>query len=245
MAAASAVVDLPGMDPAGVEDSGVAAAASAAVALPGTGDVPFLTESDKERIEQAVAAAEGQTAAEFVTVIAGASGHYLYLPTLAAVTAMLLLSGIVLVIPWPFPVTVGQFYMGQVLGFIAFYGLFRWWPVRRRLVPHRIQRECARHRAHQAFLDLGLAATRDRTGVLFFVSAAEHYVEIITDRGVNSVVDDSMWENTVAEFTAAVRQGRIADGFLEAINACTRVLAERLPLRPRDIDELPNRPLEL
>jgi uncharacterized membrane protein len=42
-----------------------------------------------------------------------------------------------------------------------------------------------------------------------------------------------------------VRQGRIADGFLEAINACTRVLAERLPLRPGDIDELPNRPLEL
>jgi putative membrane protein len=207
--------------------------------------MPFLTENDTERIEQAVAAAEGQTAAEFVTLIAGASGHYLYLPTLAAVAAMLLLSGIALIVPWPFPVTVGQFYVGQVLGFITLYGLFRWWPVRRRLVPRQIQRERARHRAHQTFLDLGLADTRDRTGVLFFVSAAEHYVEIITDRGVRSVVDDSVWANTIAEFTAAVRQGRIADGFVDAVGACAKVLAERLPPRPGDVNELPNRPLEL
>jgi putative membrane protein len=223
----------------------VVAEASAAAALPGIGDMPFLTESDTERIEQAVAAAEGQTAAEFVTVIAAASGHYLYLPTLAAVAAMLLLSSIALIVPWPLPVTVGQFYMGQVLGFIALYGLFRWWPVRRRLVPRHIQRERARHRAHQTFLDLGLADTRDRTGVLFFVSAAEHYVEIITDRGVRSVVDDSVWANTIAEFTAAVRQGRTADGFVDAVHACTRVLAERLPPRPGDMDELSNRPVQL
>jgi putative membrane protein len=207
--------------------------------------MPFLTENDTERIEQAVTAAEGQTAAEFVTVIAGASGHYLYPPTLAAVAAMLLLSGIALMVPWPFPVTVGQFYVGQVLGFITLYGLFRWWPVRRRLVPRQVQRERARHRAHQTFLDLGLAATRDRTGVLFFVSAAEHYVEIITDRGVRIVVDDSVWANTIAEFTAAVRRGRVADGFVDAVNACARVLAERLPRRPGDVNELPNRPLEL
>jgi putative membrane protein len=207
--------------------------------------MPFLTENDTERIEQAVVAAEGQTAAEFVTVIAGASGHYLYLPTLHAVAAMLLLSGIALIVPWPLPVTVGQFYVGQVLGFIILYGLFRWWPVRRRLVPRQIQRERAQHRAHQTFLDLGLAATRDRTGVLFFVSAAEHYVEIITDRGVRSVVDDAVWANTIAEFTAAVRQGRIADGLVDAVGACARVLAERLPPRPGDVNELPNRPLEL
>ena len=207
--------------------------------------MPFLTESDSERIERAVEAAEGHTAAEFVTVVAAASGHYLYLPTLAAAGAMLLLSGIALVVPWPFPVTVGQFYMGQVLGFIALYGLFRWWPVRRRLVPRHIQRERARHRAHQTFLDLGLAATRDRTGVLFFVSVAEHYVEIITDRGVGTVVDDNVWANTVSQFAATVRQGRIADGIVDAVDACARVLAERLPPRAGDVDELPNRPMEL
>jgi putative membrane protein len=228
-----------------VEDSAGAAVALAGAELPETGDMPFLTAGEKQRIEHAVEAAEERTAAEFVTVIARSSGSYLYLPTLAAGAATLLFSGIVLVIPWPFTFTIRQFYVSQVIGFVTLYGLCRWWPVRRRLAPRHIQRERSRLRAHELFLDLGLAATRDRTGVLFFVSIAERYVEIIADRGVSNLIDDAVWKNTVAEFTAAVRQGRIADGFLETIEACTRVLAERLPRGPDDINELPNRLVEL
>lgn len=207
--------------------------------------MPFLTADDKQRIEHAVKAAEERTSAEFVTVIARTSGEYLYLPTLAAASATLLFSGLALVVPLPFGFTIEQFFVSQVIGFVALYGLCRWWPVRRRLVPRNRQRARARLRAHELFLDLGLAATRDRNGVLFFVSVAEHYVEIIADRGVSSLIDDAVWKDTVANFTAAVCQGRITDGFLETIEACTRVLAERLPRRPGDIDELPNRLVEL
>lgn len=207
--------------------------------------MPFLTASDKQRIERAVEAAEERTAAEFVTVIARSSGDYLYLPTLAAAAATLLASGLALVAPWPSTFTLRQFYLGQVLGFVAIYGLCRWWPIRRRLAPRHIQREQARRRAHELFLDLSLAATRDRTGVLFFVSVAERYVEVIADRGVSRVVDDAVWANIVTDFTAAVRQGRITEGFLEAIEACGRVLGERLPRGPADVNELPNRLVEL
>lgn len=214
---------------------------SAGAGLPVIGEMPFLTADDTRRIERAVAAAEERTAAEFVTVIAHSSGHYLYLPTLAAAAATLLLSGLALVLPGPFTFTIARFYLGQVIGFIALYGLCRWRPVRRRLVPRHVQRERARLRAHEMFLDLGLVGTRDHTAVLFFVSVAERYVEIIADRGVSSVVDDKVWASIIADFTAAVRQGRIAHGFLTAIEACTRVLAERLPPTPGDTNELPNR----
>jgi putative membrane protein len=218
---------------------------SAAAELPEIGDMPFLTADDIRRIERAVEAAEERTAAEFVTVIAHSSGSYFYLPTLAAAAATLLLSGVALVLPSPFTFTIGQFYIGQVVGFIALCGLFQWSPARRRIVPRDVQRDRARLRAHELFLDLGLVATRDRTGVLFFVSVAEHYVEIIADRGVSSVVDDEVWMSIVADFTSAVRQGRIATGFLDTIEACTHVLAERLPRTPGDINELPNRLVEL
>jgi putative membrane protein len=226
-------------------DLAEAAVASAAAGLPETGDMPFLTADDKQRIEHAVQAAEERTSAEFVTVIAQSSGSYFYLPTLAAAAATLLLSGVALVLPSPFTFTIGQFYIGQVVGFVALCGLFQWWPVRRRIVPRDVQRDRARLRAHELFLDLGLVGTRDRTGVLFFVSIAEHYVEIIADRGVSSVVDDEVWMRIVADFTSAVRQGRIATGFLDTIEACTQVLAERLPRHPDDINELPNRLVEL
>jgi putative membrane protein len=243
MAAASEAASAEAVE--AVEDSVAAEEVSAAAELPEIGDMPFLTADDIRRIERAVEAAEERTAAEFVTVIAHSSGSYLYLPTLAAAAATLLLSGVALVLPSPFTFTIGQFYLSQVIGFVALWGLFQWSPVRRRIVPRDVQRDRARLRAHELFLDLGLVATRDRTGVLFFVSVAERYVEIIADRGVSSVVDNAVWNNTLADFTAAVRQGRIADGFLETIEACTRVLAERLPRSPGDINELPNRLVEL
>ncbi|MBK8211131.1 MAG: TPM domain-containing protein [Rhodospirillales bacterium] len=205
----------------------------------------FLDDIDRSRIEAAVAKAEQRTAAELVTVIARECGDYLFLPTLIAAVATLLLSGIALLIPWPLHITVAEFYVGQVLGFIVLYLILAWRPLRHRLVPRAIQRRRAGIRAHQMFLDLGMASTRHRTGVMFFVSACEHYAEIITDRGVRDVVPDEVWTDIVARFGNAVRERRIADGFVEAITTCTEVLAERLPRLPDDQNELPNRTVEL
>jgi putative membrane protein len=205
----------------------------------------FLDDVDRRRIEAAVADAEQRTAAELVTVIARDCGDYLALPTLLAAVATLFLSGIALMIPWPLQLTVAEFYIGQVLVFIFLYMLLAWRPLRHRLVPRAVQRHRAGIRAHQMFLDLGLAGTRHRTGVLFFVSACEHYVEILTDRGVREVVPDAVWTEIVTRFTEAVRQRRIADGFVEAIAACTEVLAEKLPHRPEDENELPNKLVEI
>lgn len=204
-----------------------------------------LSDEDRKRVESAVAAAERKTAAEFVTVIARSSGHYRYLPTLAAAAAMMLLSAVALVVPWPFPLTVGEFYLGQVVAFIALFFLFRWRPIRHRLVPRAAQHARANLRAHQLFLDLGLASTRDRTGILLFASLAERYVEIITDRGVRDVIDDAVWADALALFRAAIASGDLAGGFVGAIERCAAELAEKLPPRPDDRDELPDRLVEV
>ena len=201
-------------------DSAVEEEVSAAAELPEIGDMPFLTADDIRRID-AVEAAEERTAAEFVTVIAHSSGSYLPADTGGG-------SG---------DAAAFRRRAGFALAVHVYHRAVLHWPgggLRRalRAVPmvagppaHRardVQRDRARLRAHELFLDLGLVGTRDRTGVLFFISVAEHYVEIIADRGVSSVVDDKIWMSIVADFTSAVRQGRIADGFLKAIEACTR-----------------------
>lgn len=203
--------------------------------------MPFLDHKDRIRVEEAVAEGEKRTAAEFVCVVTRASGDYLHLPTLAAAVVMLTVSGLVMLAPWPVPVTFAEFHLGQVTMFTGLYLLFRWRPLRHRIVPRATQRRRAALRAHSVFLDLGLAGTRNRSGVLFFVSAAEHYVEIIADRGVRAVVEDREWAEILAAFAATVGDGRIADGFVAAVAACTGVLAERLPALPGDVDELPNR----
>lgn len=203
----------------------------------------LLSEHDRTRVEQAIKEAETRSSGEFVTAIAAASDDYLYIPTLAAAGVVFLLSGLVLLLPWP--IRVDLFYAGQVAGFIALALAFRWPPLRMTLVPRSVKEERARRYAHQLFLDLGLSSTRDRTGVLLFVSEAEHYVEIIADRGVQEHADNAVWERIVADFTREVRAGRTADGFVQAVAACTAVMAEHHPWHSGDQNELPNRLIEV
>lgn len=203
----------------------------------------FLSDADRARIEAAIEAAERRTTAEFITAIARASDGYRYIPTLFAACATFIASGLALMLPLDFGHT--AFYVGQVLGFMLLALLFQWQPVKMRLVPKAIQAQRARLVAHQQFLDLGLSATKARTGILLFVSVAEHYVEIIVDAGIRRHVADSVWQAIVADFVASVRAGRIADGFVAAIEACTAAVAPHLPWTPEDANELPNRLIEL
>ena len=91
----------------------------------------------------------------------------------------------------------------------------------------------------------GLHLTRARTGVLIFVALAERHVEIIADQGINALVPPGTWDQAVADFVARVRAGRIAEGFLAAIAVVGERLAEHFPRPADDVDELPNRLIEI
>src|SRR3546814_4368694 len=60
------------------------AAASAAAARLGVGEMAFLTDDEKRRLRQRIEAAERQTRGELVTVIARQSDAYLFIPLLWA-----------------------------------------------------------------------------------------------------------------------------------------------------------------
>jgi putative membrane protein len=203
----------------------------------------FLSEEDRRRIETAIADAERRTTGEIVTVIADRSGHYLYIPTLLAATAVFVLSGLALLLP--IPLTLSTFYVCQVLGFLAIGVTLAYSPIRMRLVPRSVTHRQAHLLAHEQFLDLGLSSTSNRTGVMLFVSVAERYVEIIADSGIQSKVEPDVWQRIVAGFIGEVKAGRVADGFVMAIEACAWVLAEHFPWHDGDSNELPNQLIEI
>ena len=203
----------------------------------------FLGEKDRRRIEAAISEAESRTSCEFVTVIAAASGRYRYMPTLIAISAVFVLSGLLLLLP--ITISFGAFYTGQVFGFIVLALGLNWRPLRFRVVPRSVQRRQAHLLAHEQFLDLGLSSTSGRTGLMLFVSVAERYVEIIADRGIRQHVDDTAWQAIVDAFISQVRARCIADGFVEAITACTKILADPFPWREDDQNELPNQLIEI
>ncbi len=202
----------------------------------------FLSAEEKVRITEAIKQAESRTSGEIVTVIAGSADAYWFIPLLwAAVLALSVPAAVLLVNPWIYPV---ELYGGQLLLFAVLALLFRWKPLKMRLVPGAVKQRRAGRLAREQFLAQGLHHTKDRTGVLVFVSVAEHYVEVLADSGINEKVAPDAWTNLVDAFVARVKENRVADGFLEAVAGCGAVLAEHFPRATGDKDELPNHLIE-
>jgi putative membrane protein len=203
----------------------------------------FISAADRERIEAAIGAAETKTSGEFVTVVARVSDAYLTLPTLYA-------SGLALMTPLVLSLLRVEtralpLFLIQVAVFVTLALVFLWTPVTMRLVPHGAKVHRAARLAREQFFLRGLHETADRHGVLLFVSVAERYVEIIADRGIHAKVPEGAWDAIVADFTRTVGDGRVADGFVAAIERCGTLLATHFPRRPEDRDELANRLFEI
>ena len=109
-----------------------------------------------------------------------------------------------------------------------------------RLVPKRVRFWRAANLARRQFLENNLHYTKGETGVLIFVSEAEHYVEIIADRGIDQHVDQEKWQEIINGFTARVKAGEIEQGFIECIERCGELLKEHAPAT-EEKNELPNR----
>jgi putative membrane protein len=103
-----------------------------------------------------------------------------------------------------------------------------------------VQRSRAHRAAVEQFVVRGITRTKDRTGVLIFVSLAERYARIIADEGIAAKVHTSEWQEAVDALTAHMRDGRIAAGFIAAIERCGAVLATHAPPSGSG-NELPDR----
>jgi putative membrane protein len=202
----------------------------------------MITEDDRARIIQAIAAAESRTSGEIFCVIARSSGDDRLLPLLwAALAALLVPLPALLLARW----SALHVYLAQLIAFLLVALPLSLPALRIRLVPRGTQAARAHEAALRQFLAQGMHRTERRTGVLIFASAAERHAEIVADAGIHAKVDQSVWDHAVAALIAGIRAGRPGDGFTAAITACGTVLAEHFPPSPANPDELPNRLLEL
>ncbi len=94
--------------------------------------------------------------------------------------------------------------------------------------------------AREAFERLGMAATAERNGVLFYVATAERRFAVLGDRGIDEKVPDGFWDDVVARVRERFAEGRFADGLAEGIAMAGEQLAAFFPHRPDDVNELPD-----
>ncbi len=199
----------------------------------------LLSESEIDRVVEAIRQAETAASAEFVIVVARAADSYLYIPLLWASLSSLALPALLWILPLDLQSTL--VYSLQLATFLGLALLFRWPPIKRLLIPRAVKTTRASRLAREQFYAQHLHLTRQRNGLMLFVSMDERYVEILADEGLNDSVDQEQWDQIVAGFADRVRASQLDAGLLYAIETCSALLAKHFPRNAGDTDELPNR----
>jgi len=198
----------------------------------------LLSKSDQQAVTAAINDVERETDAELVTVLTAQSDNYSYIPLVWAGILALLVPGIANYFGGWFGADI--LLLVQWGSFVVLSLLFRIPDINTRLIPKQVRHWRASNLARRQFLEQNLHHTDGGTGMLIFVSEAERYVEILVDQGIADVLDNKLWEQIVADFTAKVKQGETRQGFLDCIAACGKLLKQHVPAT-HECNELPDR----
>lgn len=203
----------------------------------------FFSPQEVNEIEQVVKDAETATAGEIVPYVVGRSDPYH-----EAFWRGACLGALALAMAAAAAHELGSFWgygllwlavppvAGAGLGWLAVAA----WPwLRRALINGEQMEQMVRMRAQGAFLEQEVFDTRDRTGILIFLSLFEHRVVVLGDSGINAKVRQNEWDSIVAGIAAGIRAGTPGVALAEGIRRCGALLRERrVERRADDTDEL-------
>lgn len=207
-----------------------------------------ISPEDHERIATAIRAAETKTDGEIYCVVAQASDRYFFPAAFMATGAMLVVSLAVAygLEAWWLSIRLPHFVLAQLLALASVLVLLWALPgLRIHLVPRRLRYQAAHANAVKQFLARNVHRTMARTGVLIFVSIAEHYAEVVADAGIDAQVGQHVWDGVVRDLTAHAGDDRLADGFVKAIESVGVVLAEHFPVSAGGSNELDDHLVEI
>jgi len=197
-----------------------------------------ISKEEQERITKTIRSAEAKTSGEIVCVLARTSSHATVLPVFVAAV-------VALAAPWLLvaftQMPVLRILSVQALIFAALLFTLCIPPVRVALMPRKARRAIAYSVAMQQFISRGIGRSPNHVGILIFVSLAERYARIIADEEIARRVPQSRWQAAVDALIAHMREGRIADGFVAAIELCEKELVQHFPRTDTTRNRLPDR----
>jgi putative membrane protein len=221
-----------------------------------------LTDADRQKVSAAIAAAEAKSNGEIVAVATPISDpyhdvglHWALIPLFAVLawaawrpTALIwwynfLFGG------WQPDPTLSQLLtllmVFAALKFTVALLIMKWIPLRLALTPGATKHRRVRRRAISIFKAAAERRTAGRTGILIYLSMAERRAEIIGDEAITKVTTPETWGEAMAALLVDVKEGRVADGIVAAVERVGAVLAEHFPRSADDINEIPDKLIEL
>ena len=221
-----------------------------------------LSEADHDKVSAAIAAAEAQSNGEVVAVATDLSDPYhdvaLHWAVLAMIAVLAWAAACPQCLQWLFDTVMGGWrpeptwrelltllMVLAVLKFTAVLLILRYMPLRLALTPRATKHRRVQRRAITVFKAAAERRTVGRTGILIYLSMAERRAEIVADEAILKVTDEHTWGEAMEVLLTEVRSGRPADGIVAAIEKVGGVLAEHFPRSAGDINEIPDKLIEL
>lgn len=210
-----------------------------------------LTEEQLKKIKDSVKKAESKSSGEIVTAFIRESDSYAVYELLFSVISAFVIF------------TISLFYFTEInsffssmfwdytisnsvmcFGFSAFLLIFIIYFLAnlpfldRIIVPSKVMKEKVKNRALKYFLESGVYETRDRTGILIFISILERKVELIADSGIASKIEQKSWDEIVNLIVEGIKSGNWVDNLAISIEKCGDLLEEHFPIAEDDENEL-------
>lgn len=203
-----------------------------------------FSEKDLERIKAAVRAAEGNISGEIVPVIVSNSGRYASAVYKGGVFTGVFAFILIIIFDRYVPALAVYdplmiFFIVMTLGGLGSLAAHYIEPLKRLLVTQSQKDNATRLRAETAFLEEEIFNTRQRTGIMIFISFFEHEVMVIADSGISKVVEQKEWDKIVNTLTEHIRRDKIVEGLEVSLKRCGEILLEKgFHKTPDDVNEL-------
>jgi len=196
----------------------------------------FLDDEAKRALQAAVERIEAGSAAEAVVVAPVQSGRYLHADLLGGIACGWLSLGFLLLSDWSFSIA-SLWLEPLACGLLGGWLVSRTPALRRWLTPAKWRREAVTRCARATFFERRISETRDRSGLLVYLSQLEREVVVLADRGIQQAVAGSDWERLQAALSLAVHAND-ALAAAQALSEFARVAQTALPRRADDQNEI-------
>ena len=220
-----------------------------------------LNADDHALVSAAIAAAEAGSDGEIVAIASDQSDAYhdvgLHYAALVAFATLALFAAVPGLLMWwhdlfmgwsPEPSlreTLTWVLMLTLAKFLVALLAMKWRPLRMVLTPGATKTRRVRRRAIMLFRTGAERRTLGRTGILIYLSLAEHRAEIVADEAITHVTTPETWGEAMAALLTEVKAGRPGEGIAAAVALIGGVLAEHFPKSAADTNEIPDKLIEL
>lgn len=211
-----------------------------------------LEDATFDKIRQTVAKAESKTTGEIALAVTAESARYSVYELMVALCVGVLSFAVMLPFSGMIQDLLDKLMWGAAVWHLpAFLGIssfgitaLLFWianvpSIDRLIIPASVRRKTVYNRALRHFVESGVYATENRSGILIFVSYMEREVRILADTGISAKIDPALWNLIAVDLAEGLGTDDATGAFVRAVERCGELLAEHFPAYS-DPEENPN-----